>query len=105
MTPQQAEREAELPSITDKAFIALPKNPTMKDFNAKWGVRLECTEYEELENDISTLLEEAKREEREEIIRDIESLEHFKGCAESDCTMSAQEQLEELVDMLARKEK
>ncbi len=66
MPNKQTEREAELPSITDKAFLALPENPTMKDFNAKWGVRIECSEYEELENDIFTLLEEAKREGRKE---------------------------------------
>ncbi len=44
--------------IDSKAFVALPKNPTMKDFNAKWGIRIECTEYEELENDILSIFSE-----------------------------------------------
>lgn len=38
----------------------------------------------------------------EGIIEDIKSMEHYDGCAEKDCTMSAEEALKEVVEMIER---
>lgn len=83
--------EEEFREYFDKALK--PKKPTMKNLDREL-----CVNF--IKNLLSTELESIRKEVIREILETIESMEHFKKCADPTCTMSAHDAYQEIYDTL-----